>query len=225
MSIASDEETMFTWMMEHDVRLRVLAAAVASDADITATLVAHCVWCRIAHEPADLETILVNDIQPATIFAGGPVTTLLFNNSRLWTVVRTALITLYRLPTDISQVFALNSRLADAVVAHQRAARPAKLPRFIIPPMPATLSLLETPHITLPLPYSSFSVDLTRNRPRTATRTTLVRAIARTTPPPTDVSATVTPAVDDAPQPAISATVAPVVDATGAPCRSARRPT
>lgn len=119
-------------MLEHDVRLRVLTAAVKSDADISATLLAHCVWSRIAHEPDDLAAILTNDITPATIFAGGPVTAL-FENSRLWTIVRTALIKLRQLPDDIvTQIFALNTRLADAVIAHQNAAPADKLPRFVI---------------------------------------------------------------------------------------------
>lgn len=120
-------------MLEHDVRMRVSAAAVKSDADITASLLAHCVWFGVAHEPDDLLAILDNDIAPATIFAGGPVTTLLFENSRLWTIVRTALIKLRRLPDEIlSQIFALNTRLADTVIAHQSVPPVNVLPRFAI---------------------------------------------------------------------------------------------
>ena len=80
-----------------------------------------------------MDTIIANNIAPETIFAGGPVTALLFDNSRLWTVVRTARIKLRRFPDDdIAQVLALNGRLADAVLGQQTATPADELPRFII---------------------------------------------------------------------------------------------
>lgn len=167
MSAPSNKEALFAWMMEHDVRLRVSTAAIKTDADITAALVAHCVWCNMAHEPADLEAILANNIAPATIFAGGSVTKLLFENSRLWTIVRTALIKLRQLPDNtIAQIFALNTRLADAVIANQPAAVTvapvAELPRFVISRTSAKITRQSLPtQATTTIGGSQFTIPIT----------------------------------------------------------------